>query len=57
MVSECCGTEIENRRIVFGKAGAIEWSCCECEAMRLTLKYENTKFQVSDVPETPRDAA
>lgn len=37
-----CQTEIKPRRIVFGRAGAIELECCECEASRLALKYENT---------------
>lgn len=37
-----CGTEILKRRIPFGRAGKIEIECCECEATKLALKYENT---------------
>jgi hypothetical protein len=37
-----CKTELEKRRIPFGRVGYVEIICCECEAMRLTLKYSNT---------------
>ncbi len=42
MTCKVCKTEIEKRRILFGRAGAIELVCCECEQNRLVLKYENT---------------
>lgn len=45
MTCPTCKTEIEPRRILFGKAGKIEVSACECEASRLTLKYENSEFK------------
>ena len=50
MTSECCQTEIEPRKIPFGKAGAIEVKTCACEAMRLCLKYANSKFS-EEVPD------
>ena len=37
-----CKTEIYPRKILFGRVGRIELECCECEAMRLQIKYENT---------------
>jgi hypothetical protein len=43
MICEYCKTEIEPRQVVFGRVGKIEINTCECEASRLTLKYENTK--------------
>ena len=48
MTCRDCNSEIEPRKILFGKAGVIEMSMCECEAMRLTLKYENTGNQTTD---------
>jgi hypothetical protein len=39
MTARCCRTEIELRRVVIGRIGAIEVKTCECEAMRLTLRY------------------
>lgn len=37
-----CNSAIELRQIVFGRVGKIEMLACECEAMRIALKYENT---------------
>jgi hypothetical protein len=37
-----CNTPIEKRKVPFGRAGYIELLCCECEAMKITLKYSNT---------------
>jgi hypothetical protein len=40
-----CKTANERRRIRFGKTGRyLEIVGCQCQAIRLFLKYENTKF-------------
>ena len=51
MTTECCGTEIERRRVLFGKVGAIEIETCECEALRIFRRYENSRLP----DETVRD--
>jgi hypothetical protein len=37
-----CQTELMKRQVLFGRAGAIEIVCCECQASRIALKYSNT---------------
>lgn len=50
----CCGSEVEKRRVLFGKAGYLEIELCECEATKLAVKYSNTKAQDAAPPVEPR---
>lgn len=49
MACEQCKTEVEDRTILFGKSAKVTVLSCECEAMRLMLKYQNV--------DTARDTA
>jgi hypothetical protein len=40
-----CKTEIKTRPVLFGNLGKMLIVVCECEATKLTLKYENTKSE------------
>lgn len=40
-----CKTEIIDRKIPFGKNGSILMATCECQAMRIHLKYQNSEFK------------
>lgn len=45
MTCRKCNTEPVLRKVPFGKAGWVEMEMCECEAMRLVQKYENTTLE------------
>jgi hypothetical protein len=42
MTCKRCQTEVMVRKIPFGRVGYVEMEMCECEALRLTLKYQNS---------------
>lgn len=42
MTCKRCQSEIMVRKIPFGRVGYVEMEMCECEALRLTLKYQNS---------------
>lgn len=40
-----CNTAIESRRVPFGKTGRyLEVIGCQCQATRMLLRFENTRF-------------